>query len=551
MPGLSRLATLREATIARIDWPTATPVASTASFLRRLPSGVVVAVSTGMATFIVLLLRNAYVFSAKIYEDSDFAANSILVNQAQHLRLLVGNYSRLHFNHPGPALLYVEAAGNALFHDLLGLVPTAYNGELLAVFALNALLAALVVRIVWEYRRTAAAAAVAGATVLAWTGGHVPLGSAWFPHLYYMPFLLLAVAAASVATGRTRDLPALVLASGLLFHGHVAFAMFVGVTVVVALGCWAWSVRRGFRDELRGNLRALAVFGVLLFLFLLPIVVELVLHWPGHWEQYLDYVDGRSKVPNPLPDALRYAGGFWSPAPVWGVLLALAGVACAALAATDPDRARRRFLLRMLGAVVLESVLFLVYAVRGVDAIHQTYIGIFYGAVPLALLLATGLAAGRLVDLAGRFRAHVAAVVLAAGCVGALVAAVAGPAFANGYRGDPELPAMVAALKDAPARQGRPVRIVRFSHDAWQQVAGFVVAAQREGLRACIDGGEWTFMFTTDYSCARRDDASGWQVVIRRQGQPQPRSRSRIPPPRPVWTGTRVQVVPVGAHQRW
>jgi hypothetical protein len=551
MPGLFRISTLREATIARIDWRTANPLASTASFLRRLPSGVVVAVSAGLATFIVLLLRNAYVFSAKIYEDSDFAANSILVSQAQHLRLLVGNYSRIHFNHPGPALLYVEAAGNALFHDLLGLVPTAYNGELLAVFALNALLVALVVRIVWEYRRTAAVAAVALATVLAWSGGHVPLGSAWFPHLYYLPFLLLAVAAASVAAGRTRDLPALVLASGLLFHGHVAFAMFVGVTVVVALGCWAWSVRRGFRGELTANWRALAVAGVLLFVFLLPIALELVLHWPGQWQQYLDYVNGRSKTPNPLPDALRYAGGFWSPVPVWGVALALAGVACTALAATDPDRARRRFLLRLLGAVVLESLLFLVYAVRGVDNLHQTYIGIFYGAVPLALLLATGLAAARLVDLAGRFRRSAAIAVLGAGCAGALVAAVAGPAFANRYRGDPELPAMVAALEDAPARQGRPVRIVRFSHDAWPQVAGFVVVAQREGLRACIDGSEWTFMFTSDYSCASREDASGWQVVVRLPGQPQATPRSRIPPPRPVWTGSGVQVIPVGAHQRW
>ncbi len=547
MPVLTRISALREVATARISAHTATPAASTASFLRRIPSGLLVAVAAGVATFGLLLVRNAYVFSAKIYEDSDFAANSILVNQAQHLRLLVGNYSRIHFNHPGPALLYVEAGGNALFHDLLGLVPTSYNGELLAVFALNALLVALVVRIVWEYRRTAGAAAVALATVLAWTGGHVPLGSAWFPHLYYMPFLLLAVAGASVAAGRTRDLPALVLACGLLLHGHVAFAMFVGVSAVVALGCWAWSVRRDWRGELGRNWRALVAAGVLLLLFLLPIALELALHWPGQWERYLDYVRDRSSVPNPLPAALRYAGGFWSPSPVWGVALAMAGVACAALAATDPDRARRRFLLRLLGGVVLESVLFLVYSVRGVDNLHKTYIGIFYGAVPLALLLATGLAASRLLDRAGRV-AGVA--LLAAACAGVVVAGFAGPQFANAYRGDPELPGMVSALRDAPARQGRTVRIVRFSHNAWPQVTGFVVAAQRDGLRACIDGEEWTFMFTSDYRCARREDASGWQVIIGRRGNEQAQRRGRTPPPRPVFTGSHVFVVPVASHQR-
>jgi hypothetical protein len=532
---------------ARISARTATPAASTASFLRRLPSRGLVAGLAGVATLTILLVRNAYVFSAKIYEDGDFAANSILVNQAQHLRLLVGNYSRIHFNHPGPALLYVEAAGNALFHDLLRVVPTAYNGELLAVFALNALLVALVVRIVWEYRRTAAAAAVALATVLAWTGGHVPLGSAWFPHLYYMPFLLLAVAGASVAAGRTRDLPALVLACGLLLHGHVAFAMFVGVSAVVALGCWAWSVRRDWRGELGGNRRALAVAGILVFLFLLPMALELILHWPGQWQRYLGYVKGRSSVPNPLPDALRYAGGFWSSSPVWGAALALAGAACGVLAATDPDRARRRFLLRLLGAVVLESVLFLVYAVRAVDNLDKAYIGIFYGAVPLALLLATGLAAARLLDRAGRVAGMA---LLAAACAGVLVAGFAGPEFANPYRGDPALPAMVSALRDAPARQGRPVRIVRFSHDAWPQMTGFVVAAQRDGLRVCIDGNEWTFMFTSDYRCARRDDASGWQVIVALRGREQAQRRGRTPPPRPVWTGRHVFVVPVASHQR-
>jgi hypothetical protein len=542
MLGLSRLLALREATTARSTAQTGAPAASTASTSRRLPAGVLVAVAAGLATFVTLLARNAYVLTTRINEDSDFAANSILVNQAQHLRLLVGNYSRVHFNHPGPALLYVEAGGNALFHDLLHLVPTPYNGELLAVFALNALVVGLVVRIVWSYRPTALAAVVALATVLAWTAGHVSLDSAWFPHLYFAPFLLLAVAGASVAAGSTRDLPAFVLACGLLLHGHVGFTMFVGVSAVVALGALAWSVRQRWRAELEGNRRAVAAAGLLLALFLLPMVLELILHWPGQWARYLDYVRNRSSVPNPLSGALRYAGGFWSPSGAWGAVLALAGVVCAWLAATDPDRARRRFVARLLGAVVLESLLFVIYAARGVDTLQQTYIGIFYGAVPLTLLLATGLAAGRLLDRANRTGAAVA---VAVASVVALVAAVAGPGFANGYRGDRELPGMVGALRDAPAREGRPVRIVRFSHDAWPQVVGFVLAAHRGGLRACVDGDEWTFMFTSDYSCGSRDDASGWQVVVGLQGQ------GREPPPGPpVWTGSRVFVVPVASHQR-
>ncbi len=502
---------------------------------RRSRGGVAVAAAAAAGTFLALVARNSYLFTTPIHEDSDFAANSILVDQAQQLRLLVGNYSRVHFHHPGPALLYVEAGGKALFHDLLHLVPTPYNGELLAVFVLNALLVGLTVRIVFRHGASAAVAAVALAIILAWTAGHVPLSSVWFPHMYFAPFLLLAVAGASVAGGTTEDMPAFILAGGLLVHGHVAFTMFVGVSAVVGLCAWWWSVRGRWRLELGKHWHAVAGAGLLLTLFLLPIVLELVLHWPGQWSLYLDYLRSRSGSPNPIPAALRYAAGFWSPSSGWGAALALAGAACIGLAATDPERPRGAFVLRLLGAVGLLTLLFVLYAVRGVDNLRQTYIGIFYGAVPLTLLLATGLAAGRLLDRAGRVAAGA---VLGLACAVAVAAGVAGHTFANGYRGDPELPGMVATLRDAPARAGRPVTVVRFSHDAWPEVAGFVLAAHREGLRACVDDAVWTFMLTPAYVCGSQERLAGWRLDIRLLRPP------RAPPSGVVWTGSTVFVAP-------
>src|SRR4051812_32739664 len=51
----------------------------------------------GWTTFavlvVVLVLQNRYIFTEHRYEDGDFAANSILIDQARHFRLLVGNYS--------------------------------------------------------------------------------------------------------------------------------------------------------------------------------------------------------------------------------------------------------------------------------------------------------------------------------------------------------------------------------------------------------------------------------------------------------------------------
>src|ERR1700693_4966754 len=59
----------------------------------------------------VLLVRNAFLFAAPEYEDADMGANSILIEQARRFTLLVGNYSRERFNHPGPAFLYAQSWG--------------------------------------------------------------------------------------------------------------------------------------------------------------------------------------------------------------------------------------------------------------------------------------------------------------------------------------------------------------------------------------------------------------------------------------------------------
>src|ERR1700757_854208 len=93
--------------------------------------------------FALLCVRNRFLFTTRLYEQGDAGANSILIEQARHFTLLVGNYSREHFNHPGPAYMYVQAIGGYLFQNALHLVPTAWNAHMLSVFALDCAFVAL------------------------------------------------------------------------------------------------------------------------------------------------------------------------------------------------------------------------------------------------------------------------------------------------------------------------------------------------------------------------------------------------------------------------
>jgi hypothetical protein len=113
----------------------------------------------------VLLARNAFLFSAPEYEDADMGANSILIEQARRFTLLVGNYSREGFNHPGPAFLYVESWGESIFWALLHVVPTPWNGQLIAPYLLNAGFASCVVAVVYGWTGSLRGVLAAGAVV--------------------------------------------------------------------------------------------------------------------------------------------------------------------------------------------------------------------------------------------------------------------------------------------------------------------------------------------------------------------------------------------------
>ncbi|HCT81202.1 MAG TPA: hypothetical protein DGT23_32465, partial [Micromonosporaceae bacterium] len=268
------------------------------------------------ALFGMLVFRNRFVFGTPIHELGDSGANSIIIAQAKHFELLVGNYSRQGFSHPGPAYFYVQALGEWLFHDLLGLVPTPWNGQILAIYALNAALLATVTLIIGRWTESWFTAITCLLAVLALISLEPKiLTDAWMPFVYVPSFLLLLVAAASVAAGRSADLWALALAGGLLVHGHASFLLFVPLIAAVAA---IWLVRKHGFDR-----RAWAIaFGVLA-VFLAPIVINTIVHWPGEFAKYFGYGSSSGAGSKSVGGSLAYVFWYWWPGiPLLGAALA-------------------------------------------------------------------------------------------------------------------------------------------------------------------------------------------------------------------------------------
>lgn len=476
-----------------------------------------VVAATMALLLVVLCVRNRFLFTTRLYEDADMGANSILIEQARHFTLLVGNYSRDHFHHPGPAYMYVQAAGESLFWAWLHVVPTAWNGQLLAAYALNVMFMALVVGVVYGWSRSLRGAAACFAAVVAFAWMHpAMLSTDWMPYLYVPAYIAFIVAAASVAAGRARHAWIMALSGWFLIHGHACFLFLVPVISCAVLAAVVWPRRHRIGASVRSlfatQRRVWVPVAVISALFALPIIVNLVLHWPGQFGDYLTYSSSKRAGGHSIAQAVQDALWYWWPyRNAWAIPVAgyLAAAAVTRWLAPAP---LRRFLWTLLAVNAVSSLAFLYYATTGIDVISEHYVGYFYWSAPAVTLLVI------VVGLIEAMPSRPGAAAAAAAAVLALAALAVVPETqtstnssdpavpSSGQNTDPALPGAVSAL--AARADGRMI-LLRFDQRSWPDVTGFLVQGERTGVRACVVNPVWTFMMTSQFICTSREIADG------------------------------------------
>ena len=450
--------------------------------------------------------------AAMNYEWGDFASNSVLVQRAKAFRLLHGNYSRVGFYHPGPAIIYVLAAGEALFHDLLGLT-SPIGGQRVAVVLYSSAwvsaIAAMLARLFGDISFGLIAAAVlVGATLY-----YLPeaLTGLWFPDLYYFPFAAFSVALALAIRGDVRHLPVLALAMGILVNGHVSFAAITVVMIAFGLAANAVLGRLGVLpgDASWWSMRFVARHGrgiagsvALGALFLVPLLVDAVVHYPGQVPAYLAYKSGHAG--NGLRESLGFALSYLGPAPL------AAAVGVAALILAFRTRGGAALLAALLGALVATVL----YARVGVDNLSESYIAFYFYAAP-ALVLA-GAAARLAASLDGAARNALATIaVLAAASYGRVELEKPLPyEYHFDVKYMPELYREVTALGpnlaldlDTSAEGNRWSKV-------WFNIAGLQAYASRLGQRPFCIANHWHIVFSPEYRCSEQELAADRRLLV-------------------------------------
>src|SRR5215467_6249323 len=401
---------------------------------------------------LVLAIVNRHIIANAHFEVGDFAANSLLIQDAKSLKLFKGNYSRIGFNHPGPAILYVLALGEVVFYDWTRVAPSAFAGQLIAVTIYSACwitLIGVMFRKLCKSPLSTGLSLTVFLTISAFSQYQVFAG-AWFPHLYYFPFALFTVALASLVCGRGDALIPLAISWGFLANGHVAFIAITTIMLAGALvanqvlskviqkeACLSWLSW----EVLFANGRTLLGSLAIVLFFLAPLVVETLIHFPGPVYNYISY--GAGHHTNAIVESLQFAGSYWASRPlsvpvIWGILLFGLLYTCSKGEEYFAD------ILGLLTALLLATIGVVLYAKAGIDDLSQKYLGLFYYSAPAIAAATAAYCLYRKIDVSGK--RIVACVAIGLG-LGAMYIKVRQPPEYVGFYNQPEIPVMFEKMR--------------------------------------------------------------------------------------------------------
>jgi hypothetical protein len=465
---------------------------------------VIVVLLVFVASVIVLLVSiRGRISDTTTFETGDAAANSLLVREAKDLRLTVGNYSRVGFNHPGPALLYVLAAGETTFHDLVPVAGTPFGGQMVGLAVWNSFLLALICRQILRASSRRMAGMALFSVFLALLAKLEPgsFTDSWFPHVYILPFALFLTSIASVQVQPQQGTVVLGFATGVLWNAHVAFIPITVIVIATAAAAVVVQLVRTQASVSKWAKTMVPAIGVWASLQV-PLLIELGRRWPSPVKDFVTF--GADNPHNSLVAALRFTLSFWPLTSGFLGALWIAVLVVLLLVGWKEHSVARA----LIGGALSSTAAVLVYAVFGIDDLNFRYVAFFYRSA-----IALGLAASAVVvtELAGRrwpaitrpqgFALRgVTCVALAA----ATRSAVRHPAEVTGpvIRLEGEAARLASATDKSGARLH--INIEQYGY-IWPRLVGLQLAQNRDGApRTCI-ATRWHVLFTAEAQCSVSD----------------------------------------------
>lgn len=460
----------------------------------------------------LLLYANRCVILSDNYEVGDYAANSLLIIDAKSFNLWVGHYSRLGFNQPGPAILYVLAIGEWLFHDLTGLVKSPFSGQLIAVAFYNAFWISLLGSLFLRMYSSIVAVILSIATFLFTMAlfDHVSLIGIWPPHLFLCPFAVTILALARLSASKTDGMIPLALSSGFLINGYASFVPILGI-MLTGIIVYNFFNNKSYPEQriiatqflLKNNRIILLSIGTFI-VFFIPLLIMTIKEFPGPIANYIKYGGGHK--PNTIKQALEFMSVYWD-----GYAPMFIGMLACLLLPLHKINNQNSSIKGIVVAIFSATIALFFYAIYGVDSIKLWHVGLFYHAVP-ALLAAT-IAAVILIVSASRF-SKIVAIVLSIIMLIVFFYQIKPIKYnSNDVVG-------IYNVLQKQKTNGRLVLDLNNTKEDWGYIWSTILSVQIYAKRAgndllCINKN-WRIVFTKQAQCSQQELSSGKHFIVKR-----------------------------------
>jgi len=459
--------------------------------------------------------------SATGYETGDFAANSVLIQSAKSFKLLKGHYSRLGFNHPGPAILYILAVGELAFHDWMNLV-TPIGGQIISVTIYStiwlSLILIILLRLTHDLRIT-----IIFISVFIMSSAfldHDVFNGLWFAHLYYFPFATFTVALAAVALGEADVLPILAVAAGFLINGHISFVPVLGIMLVLVLlfHTWLackthlpWSSNWLSLEFIKRHSHIIFLSLCLGGVFLVPLTLETVFHPPGPIPSYLAFAENNQV--NDLYDTFKFILNYFG-----GTVYAMIGLLGFLVTIFICHRRQKAdlWVVTIIVALIAQFLATFIFVLRGVDDLRHIYVAIYFYSLPALSISLVSVCA--YVCISEKYRRYFLVLIPTLCFFVAAMNIRKPPVYLNGYNA-----AQVPELYSKMIQLGSNLVLnLDSSPDAWVDVWATIVGVEALGSRMkhmpfCIEKN-WHILFTPEMKCTESQLKNGRRALVTKSG---------------------------------
>jgi hypothetical protein len=275
----------------------------------------------------MLSMNLSSVFSRSVVEQGDISANALAIRDAKALSRITGNYSRYGFDHPGPFFLYVYAAGEYLFFDALGIVPSPHNAHVISGLLVQAAFFALAIASIAYWTRSLLSVPIALLLCLIYLAtlnsaeapdqfrGSVFM-SIWAPHWVMFPTLAFLATCSSLAAGHCLFLPFALLCGSVVVHGYINTPIYIVPTFLfayVAFHYSNWSAsRQSLFPRLVSNWREHALATAILGVFVAPIILDAIRGEQSNAHKVFVVLGEKSGSFHEFSDAFSYVLNFFT-----------------------------------------------------------------------------------------------------------------------------------------------------------------------------------------------------------------------------------------------